>query len=296
MALAAPVFAEAPATSLRPVPRPGIGAAETSLNMQAQALVVSTASTVAPMRALRPKVRPAALAAPTPQLPATVVKAGFVASSAPRTGPFDKLRPEKRPEAGQGPVERVEPAAAVRVLPGKSAVIGRKGSVCGAPGILGETLAPVTSRVQGCGIKDPVRVTSVDGVRLSMAATLDCEAARALNDWVRGSLKPAFGRSDVVELKVAAHYACRPRNNVKGAKVSEHGRGMAIDISAVVLGNGKSVSVLDDWRSRSGRPLVKAYRGACGTFGTTLGPDADRYHRNHIHLDMARHRSGAYCR
>jgi hypothetical protein len=113
---------------------------------------------------------------------------------------------------------------------------------------------------------------------------------------VREALKPAFGRKDVVGLQVAASYACRPRNNVKGAPISEHGRGKAIDISAILLEGGRSVSVLEDWRGASGKPMVKAYRAACGTFGTTLGPDSDRYHRNHMHFDTASQRNGPYCR
>ena len=48
-------------------------------------------------------------------------------------------------------------------------------------------------------------------------------------------------------LQVAGSYICRTRNNVKGAPISEHGRGKAIDIAAIVLANGTTVTVLDDW-------------------------------------------------
>jgi hypothetical protein len=192
--------------------------------------------------------------------------------------------------------EKIEPAAAVRILPGKAAVIGKKGSVCGDPSIKGETLAPITSRVRGCGVADPVRVTSVDGVALTQSAVINCDTARALKTWIRKGLKPAFGRKEVVGLRVAASYACRPRNNVKGAKISEHGRGNAIDISAIILADGKSVVVAEDWRRSAGKPMKKAYRAACGTFGTTLGPESDRYHRDHLHFDIANQRGGAYCR
>jgi hypothetical protein len=275
---AVPVRAEAPDVSLRPLARPAVAA---------PVVEAAAASTLAPTAARRPSARPAVAAAPAP--------AAATEGTAPRPSAarLARARPEPRPEADGA---EVRTASAIRILPGKSAVIGRKGSVCGVNGIKGETLAPITSRVRGCGIADPVRVTSVDGVALSMAATLDCPTARALHDWVRGGLKPAFGRTDVVQLQVAAHYACRPRNNVKGAPVSEHGRGKAIDISAIVLKNGKTVSVLDDWRTKAGKPMVKAYRAACGTFGTTLGPDADRFHRNHLHFDTARHGNGPYCR
>jgi len=192
--------------------------------------------------------------------------------------------------------EKIETVAAVRILPGKSAVTGKKGSVCGDPSIKGETLAPITSRVRGCGVADPVRITSVDGVALNQSAVINCETARALKTWIRKGLKPAFGRNEVVGLRVAASYACRPRNNVKGAKISEHGRGNAIDITAIVLANGKSIVVAEDWRRSAGKPMKKAYRAACGTFGTTLGPESDRHHRDHLHFDIADQRGGAYCR
>lgn len=297
MGLAWPVLAEAPDESLRPVPRPDAPLA-TAAPAGPQPVATASPGTAAPASTPRPLPRPgsASEAQPTP----AVAQAALVAAPRPLTGLFSRLRPAPRPQSlpetePQEPAE-VEPAAAVRIEPGKAQVFGRKGSVCGVNGIKGETLAPITSRVRGCGIEDPVRVTSVDGVQLSMAATLDCPTARALHDWVRNSLQPAFGRGKVAQLQVAAHYACRPRNNVRGAPVSEHGRGKAIDISAIGLTNGKSVSVLDDWRTKAGRPMVKAYRAACGTFGTTLGPDADRFHRNHMHFDTARHRNGAYCR
>jgi hypothetical protein len=184
----------------------------------------------------------------------------------------------------------------VRVLPGKSAIFGRKGSVCGVNAIKGEKLAPITSRVRGCGIENPVEITSVDGVELRRSAILDCPTAIALHEWVSGSLKPAFGRKDVVALQIAGSYTCRTRNNIKGAPISEHGRGKAIDISAIVLEDGSSVTVSRDWRKSSGKPMKAAYRSACGTFGTTLGPDSDRHHQNHMHFDTARQRGGAYCR
>lgn len=167
----------------------------------------------------------------------------------------------------------------------------KKGSVCGVAAIKGEKIAPIKAKVKGCGLKDGVRVTSVSGVRLSQAATIDCATAKALNTWVTDVLQPAYGGA-VVELRVAAHYICRPRNNKKGAKVSEHGRGKAIDIGGIVLDSGKAVMVLGGYN----RTLRKVHKGACGIFGTTLGPGSDGYHEDHLHLDTADYRSGPYCR
>lgn len=167
----------------------------------------------------------------------------------------------------------------------------RKGSVCGVAAIKGEKIAPIKAKVKGCGLADGVRVTSVSGVRLSQSATIDCDTARALNTWVSKVLQPAYG-GDVVELRVAGHYVCRPRNNRSGAKISEHGRGKAIDISAFKLSNGKVLSVLGGFN----KTMRKAHKGACGIFGTTLGPGSDGYHEDHLHFDTANHRNGSYCR
>jgi len=174
----------------------------------------------------------------------------------------------------------------------------RKTSVCGDIAIQGKPMGTVPGRIKACGIKDAVQVTSVSGVMLSRPSTMDCGTAIALNKWVDKTVIPTFKRrGPVVELKVAAHYACRTRNNQKGARISEHGKGRAIDISGFTMADGEVVTVLNGWRKNpSQRQLKKVWRGACGPFGTVLGPNADRYHRDHFHLDTARHRRGPYCR
>lgn len=181
---------------------------------------------------------------------------------------------------------------APRAKPVRKLGATRKGSVCGVPSIKGKVLPRVTSKTKGCGIEDPVSVTSIDGVRLSQSATLDCPTAIALNKWVQKGLRPAFGNSEVVELKVAAHYICRSRNNVRGAKISEHGRGKAIDISGFVLSNGKEISVQGNFN----KTIRKAHKAACGIFKTTLGPGSDGYHEDHLHFDTSSRKGGAYCR
>lgn len=166
-----------------------------------------------------------------------------------------------------------------------------KGSVCGVAAIKGEEIARISSKVRGCGVEDAVRVTSVSGVRLSQAATVDCSIAKALNSWVDEVAQPAFdGR--LVELQIAAHYVCRSRNNVKGAKVSEHGRGRAIDISAFILSNGKVLTVARDYN----RLLRRIYKAGCNYFMTTLGPGSDGYHEDHFHFDTSARKGGRYCR
>ena len=139
---------------------------------------------------------------------------------------------------------------------------------------------------------EPVKITSVSGVVLNPAATLDCPTALALRAWVDQGLQPAFAPNDVVELRIFGSYICRSRNNARGAKISEHGRGKAVDIGAFVLGSGKTVNVVSNYNAQ----VRKAHKSACGIFGTTLGPGSDGYHEDHLHFDTASYRSGSYCR
>ncbi|MEL7184162.1 MAG: extensin family protein, partial [Pseudomonadota bacterium] len=141
------------------------------------------------------------------------------------------------------------------------------GGICGRPSIRGDIIAPVPGRIRGCGIPNAVRVTQVSGVSLSTGARMDCRTAQALDTWVRDGVLPAVGGfgGGAVSLKVAAGYACRTRNNRPGGRISEHGRGRAIDISAVRLANGSELNVLQDWgRGTEGRLLRELWRAACG--------------------------------
>ena len=174
----------------------------------------------------------------------------------------------------------------------------RKGSVCGVPEIKGEAIRAIDG-AGACGVEQPVKITSVSGVPVSGGPTIDCTTAIALNDWVRHGVMQAVGRTGggLAQVNVIASYSCRSRNNVRGAKLSEHSFGHAIDVSGVTLKDGTTLTVLDHWRSGKYGSVIKAmHSSACGTFGTVLGPNADRYHQNHLHLDTARYRSGSYCR
>lgn len=214
--------------------------------------------------------------------------------------PFVSLRPVSRPK---GPFRAVRPLAKSG---GLGAIFGAKsvpraeregnGWVCGERSIRGVRITAISSPVGGCGVEAPVRVTAVSGIALDRPAVVDCTTARALNSWVRSGLKPSVGRrgGGVASLQVVASYACRPRNNRKGAKVSEHGKGHAVDIAGFTLGDGRTLTVLDDYRRT--RWMRSAYGAACGIFGTTLGPGANSYHQNHFHFDTAHYRGGPYCR
>ncbi|MEM9551633.1 MAG: extensin family protein [Pseudomonadota bacterium] len=251
-------------TSLRPLARPAL---------EADAVMVATSGPILP---LRPLTRPLS--------EQERAMAEIDASYAP-VRPSKSLRPWARPES------------LLKLVMAKKRA-KRKGSVCGDLDIQGEVVGSVPGRIRACGIKDAVRVTSVSDVALSTGALMDCTTADALKTWTEKSVKPTFrDRGPVVSMKVAAHYACRTRNHRPGAKISEHGKGRAIDISAFRMQDGEVITVLNGWRSGSTRRLLQSvHRGACGPFGTVLGPNSDRYHQDHFHFDTARHRGGPYCR
>ena len=175
---------------------------------------------------------------------------------------------------------------------------GGGGSLDNAAGLVAVKRAPVRDP-GGCGVSDAYVVTEVAGIRLSRPSIMSRAAALRLNGWVAERAIPIVGRrgGGLSELTVAAHYACRTRNSRPGARLSEHARGRAIDISSFVMADGSRVTVLDGWNKPGDADLLRRlHRSACGPFGTVLGPNADRHHQDHFHFDIADHRGGAYCR
>ncbi|HHX89855.1 MAG TPA: extensin-like protein [Paracoccus sp.] len=299
LALTAGATAQAPERSPMPVMRPQPSGApqpatERAPRVTAETLAAAIASTSiepateAAAPASRPQARPEHLIAP-PET-AAIASAGDTALA---------------PALGQRPMPRSADAyarytrAALRVEQGLSATTAQRG-LCGSATLEGQRLTRITSPVEGCGVAEPVRVSAVAGIRLSQAATLDCDTARAFDRWVRHEMQPAIGRTGggVTQIRVAAHYTCRPRNNRSGARVSEHGRGRAIDIAGFRLADGRVVAVLSDWRSGPfQQALRQMHASACGIFRTTLGPGSDGHHEDHFHFDMAHRRGGGtFCR
>ncbi|WP_050528775.1 extensin-like domain-containing protein [Pseudorhodobacter aquimaris] len=200
------------------------------------------------------------------------------------------------PGCADDPSQRPKPRPDAAVFSNFVNAGRQTGFVCNDRSVQGVKIPKIKGKVEGCGIEDPVRVTSVGGVALSAPVTLDCDTAQALSRWVTKEAKPAFAVKGLVGLRVAAHYSCRTRNHKKGARISEHGRGKAIDIAGFQLKDGTEVSVLQHFRKRQGAPIRKAHKGACGIFGTTLGPGSDGHHMDHLHFDTASYRGGPYCK
>src|SRR4051794_13716017 len=152
----------------------------------------------------------------------------------------------------------------------------------------------------GCRVRNAWSLRSVAGVGFSRPAVVNCGVVAPLEDWVLNTVQPAsqesFGER-VTGVDIAASYACRARNNEWGARMSEHGFGNAIDISAFTLESGRKITVREGWREGGSESefLRQVRRDACGDFHTVLGPGT-AHHADHFHLDLAKRRSGkAYC-
>ena len=150
-----------------------------------------------------------------------------------------------------------------------------------------------------CGVNDPVWVSSVSGINLSQPALVGCRTARRLADWLTGVVQPEArthlgGR--ISGVATMGSYACRTQNNAGGRR-SEHARGRAIDIGGFTLSDGRRVTVAGDWdEGAAGSFLRQIWRKGCGMFATVLGPEADRHHRDHLHLDTSPRGGAPYCR
>ncbi len=300
--------AQAVDTSLRPVLRPA-------------AIESKFTKTAAPFVSLRPKVRPKRGASATHSAVQKVVveqtiAADISARKVTKTSPLKNvvaqtqtgvvtvtsplavaksLRPKKRPRKLRTAL--LQPKKSRRAE--KPVRYKKKGSVCGINGLRGYHVKRISGK-GGCGVKNPVKLTEVDGVKMTREVSIGCNTATAFYKWVQKSAKPAVGRKGggLAKVQVIGGYACRNRNSAKNGRLSEHAKGNALDIAGFVLKDGTTLSVLRDWRSRSkGSVLKQLHKTACGPFKTVLGPNANRFHQDHFHFDVAQHRGGGtYCK
>ena len=151
-----------------------------------------------------------------------------------------------------------------------------------------------TSEQAKCGYEDGVKLGTA-GRPSYGDLTTSCAVAAALALWERDVLQPAaathFG-SVIVAIDTLGSYNCRRLYGRPDGPWSEHATANAIDIAALRLADGTRISVLDDWEGDPARAafLRDVRDGACSLFRTTLSPDYNEAHRDHLHLDMARGR------
>jgi hypothetical protein len=217
-----------------------------------------------------------------------MVVAAAAGSAAADDVPLPRPRPAQAPTAAPD----AAPAAPVAVPPEPSACrIRLTEELATAP-----SLPPIEGPGE-CGGTDMVRLEAIvlkDNARVAVTppATLRCSMAEAVVMWMREEVAPL-----ALELGAALRavqnfdsFDCRGRNRIVGAKISEHGKGNALDIRLVRLASGKPVEPTDPLVSRVFREKLR--QSACARFTTVLGPGSDGYHENHIHVDLAERSNG----
>jgi hypothetical protein len=221
--------------------------------------------------------------------------------------------PLPRPRPADAPATEPEtPPAAEKQTPGSSGKSPEQAATPGPPPpsacrlALTEAIAiapsiPDIHGAGGCGGEDLVRLEAVvlpDGRQVSVkpAATLRCTMASVVADWIRTDVAPlAVSVGSVISgLDNFDSFECRGRNRIASAQLSEHGRANALDVRALKLANGQSISLTDRSVPRELRESV--LHSACARFSTVLGPGSDGYHEDHVHLDlMERHNNYKIC-
>lgn len=175
--------------------------------------------------------------------------------------------------------------------------------VCGTnfPMKVSALTTSVPQNVQGTG---NLMLTSGNMMLTSVTppATLSCPMVAGVDAWLANEVQQAamtwFGQP-VIELITFGSFSCRPMNNQRGARLSEHSFANAIDAKGFRLADGRTVTVLKGWRGATDEQgfLREVSIGACRHFTTVLAPGSDAYHYDHLHMDMARHNRGMHvCR
>ena len=118
----------------------------------------------------------------------------------------------------------------------------------------------------------------------------------ALDLWVTNAVQPAAQRwfgEPVIEIKQISAYSCRGMNGQRGARISEHAFGNALDIAAFTLADGRRIVVKDGWRGApEEQGFLRDVQGsACQHFSTVLAPGSNAFHYDHIHVDLMRRSS-----
>jgi hypothetical protein len=156
------------------------------------------------------------------------------------------------------------------------------------------TAAPIDGP-GACGISHPFKIAAFGGGEISLRqpVTLGCPIIPRIDGWFDEVVQPAaelyFG-TRVAEVR-SGSYSCRGRNNQRGAKLSEHSYGNAMDVMSFRLVDGREINIERGWRGAQDEQefLREVFIGACRYFTTVLAPGSDAFHYNHFHIDLARH-------
>lgn len=160
---------------------------------------------------------------------------------------------------------------------------------------------PDTYAGPGCHRLGTVSLMAIAGdsgeFGISNLGPVKCEVANAFSNWARFGVDRAARQllgSPLARIETMGSYACR---NVAGSdRRSAHASAEAIDVSGFVLADGRRISLVDDWDGGTAAErefLRVVHSSACKRFGTVLGPEYNRAHEDHFHLEKT---GDGFCR
>jgi hypothetical protein len=154
---------------------------------------------------------------------------------------------------------------------------------------------------ESCGIDKAVSLTRVGAATLDNAPPLSCKMALALAHLEAEVIQPLarqYMGSEVRRIMHFGTYNCRGIRGTRVGLLSQHSYANALDISGFKLANGQTVSVLFDWPSAEpgstaqgdkrarGEFLHALGKQSCDQFSVVMGPNSNKAHRDHFHLDQ----------
>ncbi|USU08441.1 extensin family protein [Sphingomonadaceae bacterium OTU29MARTA1] len=146
-----------------------------------------------------------------------------------------------------------------------------------------------------CGYADGVRLNDGGSRNIGFRPAnlgIACPVAAALAMWEWDVVQPAAQKhlgSRVTAIDHFGSYSCRRIYGRDAGNWSEHSTADAVDIAGFRLADGTRITVVGDWRGDDAKAafLRDVRDGACDLFATTLSPDYNAAHRDHLHLDQA---------
>jgi len=257
-------------------------------------LLVPPAMAVAASNIPLPRERPAPIAAED-AVPLPRERPSQLASSseAPKASSSEASSSEQPSSSASSSEQPAEPAAPPRdyqvacpaVMEGK---------------VTAKSLPPIHEGQ--CGIQSPLAVSAITAngrsIPLNATVTTDCGMATAFPEWITevDSYLFAHDKTRIKSISLSTNYECRNVDHAKEGNLSFHSFADALDVMGFVLEDGRTIAIDPGFNGtpEQGRDILHFARdSACTHFMTVLSPDADSFHQNNMHLDLACH--GKMC-
>ncbi|MGE5514077.1 MAG: extensin family protein [Bacteroidota bacterium] len=169
--------------------------------------------------------------------------------------------PLKPAAQGADTAKATMPASTVRAKPTRKATSWPKSEIDAASarcqillnGVDAVVIPAEPMRDGECGAPAPVQLVSIGSnpqIALSPPPTVTCELVAALAKWLSAEVQPAARDllgGPIIRLEVMSDYSCRNAYARLKARLSQHGRANAVDISRFVTERGQVAEVRTDW-------------------------------------------------